>query len=61
MIDELVQIARALEAVQGHPMSAEQARAMQLERLRSACFAERSEDGAWYLTYAGRDALRGAR
>jgi hypothetical protein len=61
MIDELVQIARALEAVQGHPMSAEQAGAMQLERLRNACFAERSEDGAWYLTYAGRDALRRVR
>jgi hypothetical protein len=61
MIDELVQIARALEALQGHPMSADQARAMQLERLRNACYAERSEDGAWYLTYVGRDALRRAR
>jgi hypothetical protein len=61
MIDELVQIARALETVQGHPISSDQAGAMQLERLRSACYAERSEDGAWYLTYAGRDALRRAR
>ena len=61
MIDELVQIARALEAVQGHPISADDARAMQLERLRNVCYAERSEDGAWYLTYAGRDALRRAR
>jgi len=58
---ELVQIAAALAAVQGHPLTAWQVERMELERLRRANFAERSEDGAWYLTYAGRDAIRKSR